>query len=183
MQPEAVEIPTMKSLFIEMRTGEVAIATGTAFLIANDRQSHCTLVTARHNVTGRHQDTHECLSKTAAIPDALVVYFHKTGDSIGEWKAVTLPIYRPDGTPLWVEHPRLGAAADVVALNVRWGNDVNKLPYYLKTNLDRMNLAVGPAEPVSVIGFPFGLSSSLRFPVWATGFLAQELSLEPCNAG
>jgi hypothetical protein len=132
---------------------------------------------------GRHQDTHECLSKTAAIPDALVVYFHKTGDSIGEWKPVTLPIYRPDGTPLWVEHPRLGGAADVVALNVRWGNDVNKVPYYLKTNLDRMNLAVGPAEPVSVIGFPFGLSSSLRFPVWATGFLAQELSLEPCNAG
>ncbi|TOL63423.1 serine protease, partial [Vibrio parahaemolyticus] len=33
------------------------------------------------------------------------------------------------------------------------------------------------AEPVSVIGFPFGMSTSGKLPVWATGFLAQELSL------
>ncbi|WP_449493627.1 hypothetical protein [Caballeronia sp. M23-90] len=38
-------------------------------------------------------------------------------------------------------------------------------------------MLVGPAEPVSVIGFPFGQSSVERFPIWATGFLAQELSL------
>jgi hypothetical protein len=47
----------------------------------------------------------------------------------------------------------------------------------LKTQLDRIDMAIGPAETVSVIGFPFGLSSSGRFPIWATGFLAQELSL------
>jgi hypothetical protein len=50
MQSDAVEIPTMKSLFIEMRTGELVLASGTAFLVANDCQSHCTLITARHNV-------------------------------------------------------------------------------------------------------------------------------------
>jgi hypothetical protein len=177
MPPYAVEIPTMKSLFVEMRTGELVLASGTAILVANDRESHCALVTARHNVTGRHQDTQECLSKTGAIPDSIVIYFHKAGDSIGEWIPITLPLCRPDGTPVWFEHPKLGAAADVVALNLRWGDDVTRVPYYLKTNLDRVNLAIGPAEPVSVIGFPFGLSSSLRFPIWATGFLAQELSL------
>src|SRR5258707_1345857 len=103
----------MKSLFIEMRRGELVVACGTAFLVANDRQSHCTLITARHNVTGRHQDTHECLSKTGAMPQSIVVYFHKAGDAIGEWKPVTLPLYGPDGTPVWFEHPRLGESADV----------------------------------------------------------------------
>jgi hypothetical protein len=128
MQQDAVEIPTMKSLFIEIRTGELVIASGTAFLVANDLQSYCALVTARHNVTGRHQDTQACLSKTGAIPDSIVVHFHKASDSIGEWKPVALPLYRPDGRPFWFEHPRLGAAADVVALNLRWGNDVRKVP-------------------------------------------------------
>ncbi|KIU52349.1 MULTISPECIES: trypsin-like peptidase domain-containing protein [Bradyrhizobium] len=172
----AVEIPTMKSLFIEMRRGDMVLATGTGFLVANDRESHCAFVTARHNVTGRHQDTGQCLSAYGAIPDAITIYFHKGNESIGAWTPITLPLYR-DGSPWWFEHPVLGDKADVVALNLRWGDDVTRFPYYLKTELDRPKLVISPAEPVSVIGFPFGLSSSLRFPIWATGFLAQELSL------
>ncbi len=34
-----------------------------------------------------------------------------------------------------------------------------------------------PAETVSVIGFPFGLTTTGKLPVWTTGFLAQELDL------
>jgi hypothetical protein len=60
---------------------------------------------------------------------------------------------------------------------LHWGSDVWKFPYYLKTELDRFDMAIGPAETVSVIGFPFGLSSVGKLPIWATGFLAQELSL------
>lgn len=172
-----VEIPTMKSLFIEMYFGETLLSSGTAFLAANDQQSHCALITNRHNVTGRRQDTGACISKTAAIPDNIVIYFHKNGPSIGEWMPIKLPLYRPDDSPYWIEHPRLGDKADVVALNLKWGDDVWRLPYYMKTKHDRSNILVGPAEPVSVIGFPFGLSSFGKFPIWATGFLAQELDL------
>jgi hypothetical protein len=172
-----VEIPTLKSLFVELRYGETVLGNATAFLAANDRESHCALITNRHVVTGRHQDTGECLHSMGGIPDNIVIHFHKQGPQLGEWKPITLPLYRPDGTPYWIEHPRLGAAADVVGLNLTWANDVRKLPYYMKLDLDRMNMLVGPAEAVSVIGFPFGLSSSGKYPVWATGFLAQELSL------
>jgi hypothetical protein len=42
--------------------------------------------------------------------------------------------------------------------------------------LDRFGIEIGPAENVSVVGFPFGRSVQ-RFPIWATGFLAQDLSL------
>lgn len=175
--PLDVELPSLKSLFIEMRFGKVPLASGTATLIANDRKSHCTLITNRHNVTGRHNQTGECLSPTKGVPDNIVIHFHRPRGHVGQWKTVELPLYRDDGRPYWVEHPTLGASADIVALNLKWGDDVLKLPYYLEGTLDRMGLLVSPAEPVSVIGFPFGLASSGKLPVWATGFLAQELSL------
>lgn len=172
-----LEYPTMKSLYIEMRVGEALLSSGTAFLVANDRSAHCALITNRHNVTGRHQETGECLSPTKGLPDNIIIYFHADPIESGKWKQIKLPLYRDGGSPYWIEHPRLGAAADLVALNVRWGSDVHKLPYYMKLDLDRKGIVVGPAETVSVIGFPFGMSTKGKLPIWATGFMAQELSL------
>jgi hypothetical protein len=173
-----LEIPTMKSLYVEMRFQETLLSSGTAFLVANDQSSHCALITNRHNVTGRHQETGECLDKKhCATPDNILIYFHKTPLDLGEWACIKLPLYKDNGEPWWIEHPRFGASADLVALNLRWGSDVHKMPYYLKTNKDRVHLVVRPAETISVIGFPFGLSSTGRFPIWATGFMAQELGI------
>ena len=173
-----LEVPSLKSLYIEMYFGDTLLSSGTAFLAANDRSSHCALITNRHNVTGRHQETGECLDKRrCATPDNIRIYFHKSPLALGEWHCVKLPLYKDDGTRWWIEHPRFGATADVVALNLKWGSDVQKLPYYLKIDLDRAGLMVRPAESVSVIGFPFGLSSTGRFPIWATGFMAQELGI------
>ena len=176
-----IEIPTAKSLYIEMYFGEVLLSSGTAFLAANDRESHCTLITNRHNVTGRNQETGKCISPHAAVPDNIVIHFHKrikNFEDIGkEWVEIKLPLYRNDGTPYWIEHPRLGGGADVVALNLTWGSDVDKYPYYFENDLDSFNLVISPAENISVIGFPFGLSSYGKLPIWATGYLAQELSL------
>lgn len=173
-----VVVPTAKSLFIEMNHGDRVLATGTATLIANDQKSHCTLITARHNVTGRHQETGAHLSKNLSEPDNIVIYFHEALDDLGEkWKKIKLPLYKDDGQPWWIEHPKLGAKADIVALNLKWGSDVTRYPYYLNNDLDRPNLVIDPSETVSVIGFPFGLSSHEKLPIWATGFLAQDLSL------
>lgn len=171
-----IELPTAKSLYIEMYYEDTFLSSGTATLIANNRQSHCTLVTNRHNLTGRHQDTNECLSKMAATPDRINIYFHINQETLGEkWKKVSLPLYK-NGKPSWIEHPTLGAKADVVALNLNWGNDVRRFPYYLETKLDNMDLFISPSETVSVIGFPFGRSTNNNLPVWATGFMAQEMT-------
>ena len=172
-----IELPTMKSLFVEMYFGETLLSSGTAFLVARDNSSHCCLFTNRHNVTGRHQETGESISKLAAIPENILIYFHKQSDEPGSWITVRLPLYRDDGSPYWFEHPELGEIVDAVALNLSWGADVWKLPYYLEPGLDRHGLLVSPSEAVSVIGFPFGLSAAGKFPIWATGSLAQDLSL------
>ncbi len=170
-----IEVPTLKSLFIEMRFGDTLLSSGTATLVAENRDSHCALVTARHNVTGRHHDNGECLHKHAAVPDRVTIYCHSGNDPGSTWVPIELPLYRDDGTPFWIEHPGLGPDADIVALNLNWANDVTRYPYYFATDLDRLDLAIGPAETVSVIGFPFGIQHSGRFPVWATGFMAQEM--------
>ena len=171
-----IEIPSLKSLFIEMRFEDTLLSSATATLVAQNRDSHCALITARHNVTGRHQDSGECLHTHAAVPDSVTIYFHSAEDPASTWVPITLPLYRDDDTPFWIEHPGLGPSADIVALNLNWGDDVTKFPYYFETDLDRLDLAIGPAETVSVIGFPFGILHSGRFPVWATGFLAQEMA-------
>ncbi|QOD12696.1 serine protease [Psychrobacter sp. 28M-43] len=175
--PLDVELPSLKSLFIEMYFNDQLLSTGTATLISNTRESHCALVTNRHNVTGRHQETGKCLSATLGVPNNIVIYFHRSGDDVGNWIKVKLPLYREDETPFWIEHPELGEKADIVALNLNWGSDVLKLPYYLKLDLDRVGMVVSPAETLSVIGFPFGMSTTGKLPIWATGFLAQELGL------
>lgn len=175
--PLNIEIPSLKSIFIEMYFGSQLLSTGTAVIAAVDKKSRCALITNRHNVTGRHQDTGECLSKTLGTPDNIVVYFHRSEPNVGEWLEVNLPLYRDDETPYWIEHPTLGAAADVVALNVKWGTDVLAFPYYIEEDSDHIKMVINPAETVSVIGFPFGLSTTGRLPVWVTGFLAQELEL------
>lgn len=172
-----VEIPTVKSLFIEAYFGDQLLSSATCFLLARTHESRCVVLTNRHVVTGRHQATGLPLDKKhAAIPDAVVIHFSKDGSSLKEWKPVRLPLYRPDGEQYWIEHPRLGAEVDVVALNLNWGSDVHRMPYYLDLELDRCNMVLSPAEPVSVIGFPFGLASHARYPIWATGFLAQDLA-------
>ncbi|SHO23876.1 Putative uncharacterized protein [Moritella viscosa] len=127
-----ITIPTAKSLFIGMYFGDTLLSSGTAFLAANNKESHCALITNRHNVTGRNQDTGECLDKKyAGIPDAIAIHFHKNIENkecLGEeWLEVRLPLYRGDGTPYWIEHPELGEKVDVVALNLNWGSDVWKL--------------------------------------------------------
>lgn len=175
--PLNIELPSLKSLFIEMYFGEQLLSTGTAILGAVDKNSRCALITNRHNVTGRHQETGECLSKTLGTPDSIVIYFHRSEPNVGEWLKIKLPLYRDDGTPYWIEHPKLGASADVVALNIKWGSDVLCLPYYIEEDTDRIKMIVNPAETLSVIGFPFGVSTTGKLPVWVTGFLAQELSL------
>ena len=159
-----MEVPSHKSLFVEMYFQDRLLRSGTATLVANDRESHCALVTARHNVTGRHQETGQCLSKRAATPDNILIYFQETEELLGpQWKQVRLPLYRDDGSPFWIEHSRLGARADIVALNLSWGNDISRFPYYLKSDQDTVNMVIDPAETVSVIGFPFGLSLAANF--------------------
>jgi hypothetical protein len=160
--------PSVQSLLIEMQFNGQPLSTATAFVAPSAKGPH--LITNRHNVTGRNQETGVPLSPTGGVPNQIVVV-HNRDNQIGQWVTRTEPLYFAS-TPRWREHPTLGSKADFVALPLSALNDVALYPH------DPANpgpaILVGAADTVSVIGFPFGMTAGGAFGVWATGFLASE---------
>ncbi|WP_052657505.1 trypsin-like peptidase domain-containing protein [Thalassospira sp. HJ] len=151
----------------------VRLATGTAFVVSSNIGP--LLITNRHNVTGRNNLTGELLDeKHAAIPDRIVVRHNKQG-SLGDGVERLELLYNADGEPRWFEHPTLGAKVDVVALPLTSLDGVSLLPYDL--NNPNSEFRVGPADPLSVIGFPFGRTGGGSLAIWATGFVASEIDI------
>lgn len=158
-----------------MRFNGQPLSTGTGFVSPSRRGP--LLITNRHNVTGRRQDNGKPISPTGGIPNELVVLQNVKGQ-LGLWQEKIEPLYSDqlNEDKRWVEHPVLGARADFVALPLTQLEDVELYPH------DPANpgpdLQIGPAEPISVIGFPFGMSAGGAFAVWATGFIASEPAVD-----
>jgi hypothetical protein len=78
------------------------------------------------------------------------------------------------------EHPELGPKVDFVALPLTHLQHVHLHPYDPSNTSEIEHgtlyetISVGPADPVSVIGFPFGMTAGGKLPIWATGSLATE---------
>jgi len=164
--------PSVKSLLIQLRSNGQALGTGTAF-VANG-PSGPVLITNRHNVTGEHQETGQALSSTGAVPDEITI-FHNRANMLGQWVPRVEPLYR-NGRPLWVEHPILGARADFVALRLTQLDGVQLYPYTL--GVGDPSILVAPAEVLSVVGFPFGITAGGCLAVWATGFVATDPAID-----
>ncbi len=128
------------------------------------------LLTNRHNVTGRRQDNGKPLSASGAVPDTMRIIHNRAG-KFGEWLARDEPLYS-NGTPRWREHPHWGANADFVALPLTALDDVAVYSYDVANPGPPVRL--GPAQIVSVVGFPFGIQAGGSLAVWATGFIASE---------
>jgi hypothetical protein len=163
----SVLLPSVQSLFIEMCFGQVPLATATAFSVKSKRGP--LLITNWHNVTGRDHRTHQPISDTGGIPDTLrIVHL----DHNGSWTVKTEPLLE-NGNPRWIEHPQLGERADIAALPL---TDLTSVQLYPYDPSGGAPIQITPAEPVSVVGFPFGLQVG-GSAVWATGFVASEPEL------
>lgn len=164
--------PSVQSLFIEINFNGQTLATGTGF--AANTAKGPVLITNRHNLTGRHQETGDPLSKTGGVPNYINIV-HNCTRGLGQWVPRIEPLYEND-KPCWIEHPKLGAKADIVALPLRQLVDVQLYPY--DPSNPGPNIQAGPADPLSVIGFPFGISVGGALAVWATGFMASEPDID-----
>lgn len=166
-----ISLNSLKSLFIEMRFDEQLLSTGTGFVALSAKG--LVLITNRHNVTGRHQDTGKALSDTLGVPNSLRIWHNVKGE-LGHWIDRPEPLYFDDECeqPCWIEHPRLGSKADFVALPLARLDGVDLFPYDLENPGEDILIRV--TETVSVVGFPFGLRAGGCLPIWATGFIASE---------
>lgn len=164
-----ISLPSVMSLYIEMFFDETCLSSGTGFL-CRGKSGRPYLITNRHNVTGRNQETGKCLDeKTLAIPNLLKITHNKTG-LLGETIVTVEPLYSPDDVPLWIEHPHLGNKADFVAVPLSQLNQVNLIFYELQNQPD---IKIRVSDVISVVGYPFGKKIQ-GTAVWATGFVASE---------
>ena len=151
-----------------MYFGEQSLSTGTAFFWEVDGQLY--LVTAWRCLSGRHFQTNKHLSRTAAEPDRIGVWWNLDLRPVGQKGTSVIPIKDDDGEPLWLVHPERGSDVDVAMLPVRCPGDavaypINKLPS------DWVPLSIG--RDVFILGFPLGIEG-VRLPIWKRASLASE---------
>ncbi|MCW8140370.1 MAG: trypsin-like peptidase domain-containing protein, partial [Planctomycetota bacterium] len=171
---------SVMSLFIELRSKGERMGTGTGF-VALAPNGRPVLLTNWHNVTGRHPETWKLRDPEGRMPDALhIMHFSKevkeSNQSSLHWIARVEPLYDGPGKPRWIEHPTHKEKVDAVALPLTQLSEVTLLPYRVDQSTARASgmIRCGPADVVSVVGFPFGETGGGALAVWATGFVATE---------
>lgn len=163
--------PSIKSLLIEIRVQGQTLSTATGFIAHSPLGP--VLITNRHNVTGRHQETGKPLSPTGGLPDEVTI-IHNRGNHLGEWVKQTESLF-DSNKPRWIEHPTFGNQADFVALPLVQLDDVQLYTYDLSDT--GTQIICCPSDTVSVVGFPFGIQAGGSFAVWTTGIIASEPSI------
>ena len=160
-----------QSLHLTVKSKGRVLGTGTGFVAQTSREP--VLITNWHIVTGRNPETNRVISQDGLVPDEIVIA-HNRANHLGEWVERTEPLY--NSKSLWVEHPTLKQRADFVALPLTQLDDVQLYPYTLGVG-DPL-IRCGPADSVSVIGFPFGIRAGGSLAVWAMGFIASEPDID-----
>ena len=166
-----IAAPSLFAVRLQMRFDGTELAVATGFITGAGAGP--LLITARHNLTGRDQETGKCISDHGGTPNEVVIWHN--GIEPFTFIDRVEPLY-DDDVPRWVEHPTLGAKADFVALPLTQLEGVS----FDHTVFPFMPLMfrLTPAEPVSVIGYPFGVTGAGDLGIWTTGFIATEIDLD-----
>lgn len=150
-QPEPAW-PTLASLYVEPvgPTGKV-LAGATAFLIrVSDRYA---LVTARHVVTGLHEQTKRPLdAKNLATPTSLRVW-HPAQNWLAHRDPIDLPLLHDDGEPTYRQDPTLieDESADVAVLPYPIDDRITTVRAY---DVDPGAPLPDVASTVWIVGYP-----------------------------
>lgn len=165
----AINVESVSSLLLELRSGGAGIGTATGFIVR--RPNTVYLLTNRHVVRGRHQETDQPLDPLGAVPDEMLIH-HNADGALGKWISKAARLYNPDGASLWHEHPVHGGSVDVVALPLTELDGAALHPYnpWVPGPLIRC----GPTDQVSIVGFPFGLAAGGLLGIWVQGTIASE---------
>jgi hypothetical protein len=168
--------PTAKSLIVRPHFRELGLGEATGFVAVMDHSRY--LITNRHVVRGRNNNTNVAFNDFGAVPDRINIYHHVAG-KLGSWKLVSEDLRNSDGEPLWLEHPTHGGRVDVVALPL---TETDGLDFYAYDPFTVEHLLdVGISRTLFAIGFPLGVRSSGALPVWVQGTVASEPDFDYCD--
>jgi hypothetical protein len=158
-----------RSLLIELFANGHSLSTATGFIVEQGGTNY--LVSNWHVLSGRNAETGKPMSPTAAVPDEIKIVCHHKG-RLGSWLLKSERLINDDGTNRWREHPN-GMQIDIAVLPLTMTIDDIDL-YPLDLTLADVDMIPEPAMPVSIIGYPFGLSAGGAWPIWKTGHIATD---------
>lgn len=112
--------PANSVVHLVLRREKISLAIGSGVLY--ERAGKTCIVTAWHNVTGRHTESLKCLSKTLATPDNVIVSvacrMSSQGSEMGYMRrSITVPL-EVDGKTTYYIHPQGWPRVDVVAIPI-----------------------------------------------------------------
>jgi hypothetical protein len=167
-----IDQSSLTSLQLKIFHNDVEIGGATGFVIEKNNKRY--LITNRHVVLACAQDKNPNNVGGWICANKLGI-FHNRLNHLGEWIWVTEDLVDEHKNKRWLEHPTLGATADLVALPLNHMADVKFYP--LDMELSKVDVVVGVADPVSIVGFPYGLAQMGGLPVWKTGTVASDLDI------
>lgn len=161
------------SLHLECYLQGARIGFGTGFVVKKNQTNY--LITNWHVVTGRNPNDGQPLARDGLTdPDVIAIWYHAT--QLGHWvRKDERLLHNTTRAPLWREHSR-GREIDVVALPLTGHEDTKVYP--LDLGLSDTDLIISPSEPVSIVGFPYGIAATGKFPIWKTGNVASDIGLD-----
>lgn len=178
-------MPDMKSAIsgctarLEMLHRDVVVGVGTGFFYSYNGRTF--LVTNRHNLTGRDQNSRQPLDPEGRTPTGLrfrapqVTLLEngaqaQLGPNIENFRIN----WTPDNVP-WIEHPVQGPLFDVVAIDfARVFPEAPARVFCANSLPNERRILLQPSLQVSVVGHPFGRTVGDCQPIWVTGSLASE---------
>ena len=171
--PIGIDEFSVKPLYVEMYRDEQKAGVATGFVVKKNDSYY--LITNWHVVTCRNPyNNNRPLSTTGVVdPNILKVWFH--GLNLGNWISKEIDLINGTGDKLWFEH-ELGEEIDVVAVPLEISDDIKI--YDIDLTLADFDLMIYPSEAVSIIGFPMGLTSGGKFPIWQTGHVASDIDID-----
>ncbi len=167
-----ININSIRSLLITILFNDIKLATATGFIV--NYNGNVYLITNRHVVTGRNNETNECLNLNLSIPNRLNVWFpHKENDNY-VWGNINVDLYDSEENKIWIEHPLYNEKVDVVAINLGRYNQFE----FCHELISGYNPIV--TENVYIIGYPFGFEVNPnigKYAIWSTGIVASDPDL------
>jgi len=151
---------SVTSLRLSIRHDDTEIGVATGFVVEKANKRY--LVTNRHVVLLCTLDANPGHADGWICANKLTISRHRLTHR-GPCVSVVEDLYYEKNSKRWLEHPTLGASADLVGLPLQKTEDVQFYP--LDMELRRADIVVGPADPVSIVGFPFGLAQDGGLPV------------------
>ncbi len=175
--PGTIARPSVASLFLVTLCNGVDVSTATGFVV--ERSGSAYLITNYHVLAARNPVTGANLHSSAAWPDEVVI-LHNLANELGSWCGEREPLRDTRG-PRWLVHPTQQQRVDVVALPLTKTAGYELYSHALEGGPD---LALGVAQQLSIVGFPFGRTGGGAFGIWVQGTVATEPAVDfdglPC---